>query len=293
MQLGLAADHRAVRRADVRGRAAQRARARSARSATASSAAWSSATPRTWIWCSCTTRTGEQQETRGAAADRQPGVLRAPRAAHRAPADDAFGRRPALRGRHAAAPERQGRHAGHEHRRLRASTSARRPGPGSTRRCCTRARWPARRRCARASRRCALEVLRNHVRRATLREEVRGMRERMRRELSRGEPANSTSSRTPAASPTSSSWRSTGRCSGRTSTRRWRCSPTPSASSSRWPRRTWCRRRRVDVLTGAYRAYRERTHHLSLDGRGAVVAGGEFAARARGGDRDLGCGDGR
>ena len=49
-------------------------------------------------------------------ADRQPAVLRAPRAAHRAPADDAFGRRPAVRGRRAAAAERQGRPAGHQHR---------------------------------------------------------------------------------------------------------------------------------------------------------------------------------
>ena len=52
-------------------------------------------------------------------ADRQPAVLRAPRAAHRAPAHHALRRRPALRGRRAAAPERQGRHAGHQHRGVR------------------------------------------------------------------------------------------------------------------------------------------------------------------------------
>ncbi len=53
------------------------------------------------------------------APDRQPVVFRAPRAAHRAPAHDALSRRASLRGRRAAAPERQGRHAGHEHRGLR------------------------------------------------------------------------------------------------------------------------------------------------------------------------------
>jgi len=34
----------------------------------------------------------------------------------------------------------------------------------------------------------------------------------------------------------------------------------------------------VDVLTGIYRAYRQRIHHLSLDGAEAVVPDGEFAA---------------
>jgi glutamate-ammonia-ligase adenylyltransferase len=34
----------------------------------------------------------------------------------------------------------------------------------------------------------------------------------------------------------------------------------------------------VDVLTGAYRAYRQRIHHLSLEGGGSVVRGPEFAA---------------
>jgi glutamate-ammonia-ligase adenylyltransferase len=35
----------------------------------------------------------------------------------------------------------------------------------------------------------------------------------------------------------------------------------------------------VDVLTGAYRAYRQRMHHLSLEGRETVVAATEFAAQ--------------
>ena len=143
---------------------------------------------------------------------RQPGVLRAPGAAHRAPADRAFGRRAALRGRRAAAPERQGRLARHQHRRLRrvpARGGVDLGAPGAA----ARARGGRRRRsCARASRRCACEVLCQHVRRDDLREEVRGMRERMRRELSAaGRAAISTSSRTRAGSPTSSSWRSTGR----------------------------------------------------------------------------------
>ena len=33
----------------------------------------------------------------------------------------------------------------------------------------------------------------------------------------------------------------------------------------------------VDVLTGAYRSYRARMHHLSLDNLGAVVPAAEFA----------------
>ena len=33
----------------------------------------------------------------------------------------------------------------------------------------------------------------------------------------------------------------------------------------------------VDVLTGAYRAYRTRTHHLSLEDRAPIVAADEFA----------------
>jgi glutamate-ammonia-ligase adenylyltransferase len=32
----------------------------------------------------------------------------------------------------------------------------------------------------------------------------------------------------------------------------------------------------VDILTGAYRAYRGRAHHLALDGREAIVAAGDF-----------------
>jgi glutamate-ammonia-ligase adenylyltransferase len=34
----------------------------------------------------------------------------------------------------------------------------------------------------------------------------------------------------------------------------------------------------VDVLSGAYRAYRQRIHHLSLDRAPSVVAGKEFSA---------------
>ena len=32
----------------------------------------------------------------------------------------------------------------------------------------------------------------------------------------------------------------------------------------------------MDVLTGAYRAYRARTHHLSLAGTASIVAAAEF-----------------
>ena len=34
----------------------------------------------------------------------------------------------------------------------------------------------------------------------------------------------------------------------------------------------------VDVLTGAYRAYRTRTHHLSLEGGNSIVPATEFTA---------------
>ena len=34
----------------------------------------------------------------------------------------------------------------------------------------------------------------------------------------------------------------------------------------------------VDVLTGAYRTYRQRIHHLSLDRAPSVVAAGEYVA---------------
>jgi glutamate-ammonia-ligase adenylyltransferase len=34
----------------------------------------------------------------------------------------------------------------------------------------------------------------------------------------------------------------------------------------------------VDVLTGAYRAYRGRAHHLALEGREAMVGAGDFLA---------------
>jgi glutamate-ammonia-ligase adenylyltransferase len=38
----------------------------------------------------------------------------------------------------------------------------------------------------------------------------------------------------------------------------------------------------VDLLTGAYRAYRSRAHRLALEGREALVAAGDFdAERAR------------
>jgi len=35
----------------------------------------------------------------------------------------------------------------------------------------------------------------------------------------------------------------------------------------------------VDVLTNAYRAYRERGHHRSLQDSGSIVPGTEFAAQ--------------
>jgi glutamate-ammonia-ligase adenylyltransferase len=124
-----------------------------------------------------------------------------------------------------------------------------------------------------------VEVLMNHVRRDTLRQEVRDMRLRMRRELSRAKPG-------------------TGRFDikqdpGGTAdieflAQYWALLYAGThppvvmfadtirqlesvASADLVPQAT------VDVLTAAYRRYREHSHHLSLEGREPLVPGEEFA----------------
>jgi glutamate-ammonia-ligase adenylyltransferase len=122
-----------------------------------------------------------------------------------------------------------------------------------------------------------LDVLCKHVRRDTLREEVRRMRERMRRELSRGD------------------------------TRRFDIKQDTGGIAdieflAQYWALTWARdypavvmfsdtirqlesvasadlvaQTDVDVLTSAYRAYRARIHRLSLDGAPAIVPAEEFA----------------
>ena len=129
-----------------------------------------------------------------------------------------------------------------------------------------------------------LEILAGHVKRETLREEVRNMRERMRKELSKG-----------------------GAGAGRFDIKqdpggvadieflaqywalRWAKDYPPVvlfsdtirqlesvASADLVPQTT------VDVLTGAYRAFRGRSHHLSLAGAPALVPDAEFVAERAG-----------
>ena len=123
-----------------------------------------------------------------------------------------------------------------------------------------------------------LELLTGHVRRDTLQDEVRSMRSRMRRELDRSGAdgfdlkqgcggiadieflaqywALREAGRHPAVAMFSDTIRQL----------------ETLASGDLVPQST------VDVLTGAYRAYRARGHQRSLRGEGAVVDGSEFRA---------------
>jgi glutamate-ammonia-ligase adenylyltransferase len=121
------------------------------------------------------------------------------------------------------------------------------------------------------------ELLRFGIRREALREEVRNMRERMRAELSRSGPDQFDLKRDAGGITDieflAQYW-----------TLRW-CDRHPElvtysdnirqleslASIDLVPQQT------VDVLTGAYRAYRQRMHHRSLEKTDTVVPAGEFA----------------
>jgi glutamate-ammonia-ligase adenylyltransferase len=123
-----------------------------------------------------------------------------------------------------------------------------------------------------------LEVLCNHVRRDTLREEVRNMRERQRRELSRGDAqhfdikqdrggiadieflAQYWALRWAAAHPPVALFSDTIR------------QLESVASADLVPQAS------VDLLTAAYRAYRSATHRLSLAGAEPIVPAADFAA---------------
>ncbi|HEY2591815.1 MAG TPA: bifunctional glutamine synthetase adenylyltransferase/deadenyltransferase, partial [Steroidobacteraceae bacterium] len=126
--------------------------------------------------------------------------------------------------------------------------------------------------------RVRMEVLQHHVRRESLREDVRVMRERMRRELSKARPdefdikqdAGGIADIEFLAQYWALSW-----------ARKYppvaRYSDTirqleSVASANLVPQAT------VDVLTAAYRTYRTRAHHLSLEGRPAIVPAGDLAA---------------
>ena len=123
-----------------------------------------------------------------------------------------------------------------------------------------------------------LEILADHVKRETLRTEVRNMRERMRKELSKG-TAGQFDIKQDAGGVAdieflAQYW-----------ALRWAKDYPPVvlfsdtirqlesvASADLVPQAT------VDELTAAYRAFRGRSHHLSLAGVGAIVPNTEFIA---------------
>jgi len=122
-----------------------------------------------------------------------------------------------------------------------------------------------------------LEVLCQHVRRDTLRQEVRGMRERMRRELSRGDARRFDIKQDPGGIADieflAQYW-----------ALRWAREYPPVAMFADTIRQLesvasadLVPQASVDVLTGAYRAYRARIHRLSLDVAAPLVPAEEFA----------------
>jgi glutamate-ammonia-ligase adenylyltransferase len=123
-----------------------------------------------------------------------------------------------------------------------------------------------------------LEVLADHVKRETLRTEVRNMRERMRKELSKGSAGHFDIKQDAGGVADieflAQYW-----------ALRWAKDYPPVvlfsdtirqlesvASADLVPQLT------VDELTAAYRAFRGRSHHLSLAGAGAIVPDSEFVA---------------
>ena len=128
--------------------------------------------------------------------------------------------------------------------------------------------------------RARVELLKNHVRRDTLRTEVRNMRERMRKELSRGSLKSGLFDIKQDAGGTADI---------EFLAQYWALLHAGThppvvmfadtirqlesvASADLVPQAT------VDVLTDAYRKYRERSHHRSLDLAEAIVPAEEFAA---------------
>ncbi len=127
--------------------------------------------------------------------------------------------------------------------------------------------------------RLRLEIIRQDVRRDTLREEVRSMRERMRRELSKSRGDEFDLKQDPGGIADieflAQYW-----------ALRWAAEYPPVAmfsdtirelesvaSADLVPQAT------VDVLTAAYRAYRERGHHRSLRDETNVIPGDQFATQ--------------
>jgi [glutamine synthetase] adenylyltransferase / [glutamine synthetase]-adenylyl-L-tyrosine phosphorylase len=121
-----------------------------------------------------------------------------------------------------------------------------------------------------------LEVLSHHVRRASLREEVRSMRERMRRELARGDATRFDIKQDAGGIADieflAQYW-----------ALRWALQYPPVAMFSDTIRQLesvasadLVPQSSVDVLTGAYRAYRATTHRLSLAGAEPLVPVDQF-----------------
>jgi [glutamine synthetase] adenylyltransferase / [glutamine synthetase]-adenylyl-L-tyrosine phosphorylase len=123
-----------------------------------------------------------------------------------------------------------------------------------------------------------VEVLRRHVRRATLRDEVRSMRERMRRELSSAQSSEFNLKQDPGgiadieflAQYWALKWAEQYAAVVMFSDTIRQLESVASADLV--PQAS------VDVLTRAYRAYRACVHHLALEGREAVVGAGDFVA---------------
>ncbi|HVC31709.1 MAG TPA: bifunctional [glutamate--ammonia ligase]-adenylyl-L-tyrosine phosphorylase/[glutamate--ammonia-ligase] adenylyltransferase [Steroidobacteraceae bacterium] len=126
--------------------------------------------------------------------------------------------------------------------------------------------------------RTRLEVLRYAVRREGLRDEVRSMRERMRRELSKGGDGRLDLKQDAGGIADieflAQYW-----------ALQWARDYPPLAMFSDTIRQlesvasaALVPQAAVDVLTGAYRAYRTRMHHLSLAGEPGLVSAEEFAA---------------
>ena len=144
--------------------------------------------------------------------------------------------------------------------------------------------------------RTRIDVLRHAVRRESLREEVRSMRERMRRELSKGgdgqvdlkQDAGGIADIEFLAQYWALKWaRDYPPVAMFSDTIRQLESV---ASADLVPQAT------VDVLTAAYRAYRARMHHLSLAGEAGLVSSQEFVAERAAvtevWDQSMGRGDG-
>ncbi|MGH8260752.1 MAG: bifunctional [glutamate--ammonia ligase]-adenylyl-L-tyrosine phosphorylase/[glutamate--ammonia-ligase] adenylyltransferase [Steroidobacteraceae bacterium] len=126
--------------------------------------------------------------------------------------------------------------------------------------------------------RVRMDVLQHHVRRASLREDVRAMRERMRRELSRAKPGEFDVKQDPGGIADieflAQYWALA-----------WARDYPPVARYSDTIRQlesvasaNLVSQATVDTLTAAYRTYRARAHHLSLEERPAIVPEAELGA---------------